>query len=61
MFRNCWSDVVSVPGRLLVLKPLGVDVQYSSSRLYLVSIGITMLLVYFSGVVCERVASGMRP
>ena len=60
MMRNFWSDVVSAPGRLLVLKPIGFDVTYSSSRQYLVSICISVVLVYLVGALLDLFIRALR-
>ncbi len=54
MFKNLMSDVVSAPGRLLVLKPLGFYVDGSTPNQYLVSIFITAVIVYLFGALIER-------
>lgn len=54
MFKNLMSDVVSAPGRLLVLKPLGFYVDASSSNQYLVSIFITAVILYLFAAFTER-------
>ena len=60
MLKNMMSDIVSAPGRLLVLKPLGVDVEYSSPDQYLVSICITALIFYLFGALIERCVRAVR-
>jgi len=54
MFKNIMSDVVSAPGRLLVLKPLGFDYEFSITNKYLVSICITAVIIYLFGALMER-------
>jgi hypothetical protein len=54
MFKNMMSDIVSAPGRLLVLKPLGFDYEFSITNQYLVSICITAVIFYLFGLLIER-------
>jgi hypothetical protein len=53
MFKNMMSDIVSAPGRLLVLKPLGFEFEFSITNQYLVSICITAVIFYVFGLLIE--------